>query len=265
MPAFMGIEAGNVGLQARSSRSLPPPLPLQQGCQLLRPVVQVRSHDLALPQPALCSHRRPDAQQAATLSVKPLKGGVYWIEGRVGNTGGVLGNTGFIVGQNGVIVIDAKQNAELAKAMLAEIAKDLPPQVTLRELTIIEETSKLRARSGVVAVGVKSQPATGQTPAKADLDLLRSQQDRSRAEIQISGTTTDSGAVHLFVMALNGTPLFESAKLYSMEAVTGSKQAQSNFFIRLTARPGYGQPGGPQAPPPAIATQASSKRSYDRS
>ncbi len=149
--------------------------------------------------------------------------------------------------------------------MLAEIAKDLPPQVTLRELTIIEETSKLRARSGVVAVGVKSQPATGQTPAKADLDLLRSQQDRSRAEIQISGTTTDSGAVHLFVMALNGTPLFESAKLYSMEAVTGSKQAQSNFFIRLTARPGYGQPGGPQAPPPAIATQASSKRSYDRS
>ncbi len=70
------------------------------------------------------------AQQAATLSVKPLKGGVYWIEGRVGNTGGVLGNTGFIVGQNGVIVIDAKQNAELAKAMLAEIAKVTPKPVT---------------------------------------------------------------------------------------------------------------------------------------
>ena len=151
--------------------------------------------------------------------------------------------------------------------MLAEIAKDLPPEVTLRELTIIEEAeaSKPSPRSRVIAVGVKSQSAPGHTPAKADLDLLRSQQDRSRAEIQISGTTTDSAAVHLFVMALNGTPLFESAKLYSMEAVTGSSQAQSNFFIRLTARPGYGQPGGPQAPPPAIANQASSKRSHDRS
>jgi hypothetical protein len=148
--------------------------------------------------------------------------------------------------------------------MLAKIAKDLPPQVTLRELTIVKETSTASPRSAVTPPGIKSQPAAGDTPAKADLDLLRSQQDRSRAEIQISGTTTDSGALHLFVMALNGTPLFESAKLHSMEAVTGSKQPQSNFFIRLTVRPGYGQPGGPQAPP-AIAAEASSKRSYDRS
>ncbi len=70
------------------------------------------------------------AQQPVTLSVKPLKSGVYWIEGGVGNTGGVLGNTGFIVGQNGVIVIDTKQNAELAKAMLAEIVKVTPKPVT---------------------------------------------------------------------------------------------------------------------------------------
>lgn len=146
--------------------------------------------------------------------------------------------------------------------MLAEITRNLPPQVTLRELTIVEEAPKTNGRSGVIAVEVAKQQATGDTPAKEDLDLIRRQQDRTRSEIQISGTTTDSGALHLFVMALNGTPLFASAKLHSMEAVAGSAQAQANFFIRLTVRPGYGQPGGPQAPS-AIAT--AKQRSHDRS
>ncbi len=141
--------------------------------------------------------------------------------------------------------------------MLADIAKDLPPQVTLQELTIVEETTKTKtsARGIVTAVAVTGQPVAVDAPPKADLALLRRQQDQSRAEIQISGTTTDSAAVHLFVMALNGTTLFESAKLHSLEAVTGSKQAKSNFFIRLTVRPGYGQEGGPKTPP-AIAAKA---------
>jgi len=140
--------------------------------------------------------------------------------------------------------------------MLARIAKDLPPQVTLRELTIVEETTKSTARSRVIAVAVAGQSDTSDIPPKADLALLRSQQDRSRTEIEISGTTTDSGALHLFVMALNGTPLFESAKLHSLEAVSGSKEAKSKFYIRLTVRPGYGQYGGPQTPP-ETAAQAS--------
>jgi Tfp pilus assembly protein PilN len=148
--------------------------------------------------------------------------------------------------------------------MLANIAKDLPPQVTLRELTIVEETTKSVARRGVTAVGVTSQSAASNPPAEADLALLRSQQDQSRTEIQISGTTTNSGALHLFVMALNGTPLFESAKLHSLEAVAGSRQPKSNFYIRLTVRPGYGQSGGPQTPP-AIVSQVIQSGSSDRS
>jgi Tfp pilus assembly protein PilN len=147
--------------------------------------------------------------------------------------------------------------------MLAEITRNLPPQVTLRELTIVEEPQQMQPRGGVIAVEV-TQERSEISFAKADLDLLRREQDYSRAKIQVSGTTTDSGALHLFVMALNGTPLLESAKLHSMEAVPGSQQAESNFFIRLKIRPGYGQPGGPHAPRSTVA-QGNSERSLDRS
>ena len=56
-------------------------------------------------------------QPAQPLSVKQLKGDVYWTQGGAG------GNTGIIIGTTGVVVIDAKTTADSAKEMLAEIAK----------------------------------------------------------------------------------------------------------------------------------------------
>jgi len=58
------------------------------------------------------------------LTVKPIRGNVYWA------VGGAGGNTGFIIGDNGVIVIDAKTTPQSAKEMLAEIAKLTPKPVT---------------------------------------------------------------------------------------------------------------------------------------
>jgi len=63
------------------------------------------------------------AQQLPVLNVRQVKGPIYWVEGGTGNTG-------FIVAPNSVIVIDAKQNAPIAKAVLAEIAKITPKPVT---------------------------------------------------------------------------------------------------------------------------------------
>jgi glyoxylase-like metal-dependent hydrolase (beta-lactamase superfamily II) len=62
-------------------------------------------------------------QQAPSLSVKPLTGGVYWTQGGAG------GNTGIIVGKDGVVVVDAKTTPESAKEVLAEIAKITPKPV----------------------------------------------------------------------------------------------------------------------------------------
>jgi glyoxylase-like metal-dependent hydrolase (beta-lactamase superfamily II) len=70
--------------------------------------------------------QREEQQQRppAPIQVKPLEGGVYWVNGGAG------GNTGFVVGTNGVVVIDAKMTADSAKQMLAEIAKVTPKPVT---------------------------------------------------------------------------------------------------------------------------------------
>jgi glyoxylase-like metal-dependent hydrolase (beta-lactamase superfamily II) len=68
-------------------------------------------------------------QQAPPLSVKPLKGDVYWTQGGAG------GNTGIIVGKDGVIVIDAKTTPASAKDVLAEIKKITPKPVTTVILT----------------------------------------------------------------------------------------------------------------------------------
>jgi len=138
--------------------------------------------------------------------------------------------------------------------LLAEIVRNLPAAVTLQELAIIEETSHQTVRSSGSGVSVAMKEST-ETPAKADLETLKQQRDGSRSRIQVSGTTTDAGALHLFVMALNGTPLFESAKLHSMEAVPGDDPPKSKFLIRLITRPGYGQPGGPQGPTSVVAQE----------
>jgi glyoxylase-like metal-dependent hydrolase (beta-lactamase superfamily II) len=68
-------------------------------------------------------------QQAPPLSVKPLKGDVYWTQGGAGR------NTGIIVGKDGVIVIDAKTTPASAKDVLAEIKKITPKPVTTVILT----------------------------------------------------------------------------------------------------------------------------------
>jgi glyoxylase-like metal-dependent hydrolase (beta-lactamase superfamily II) len=63
-----------------------------------------------------------------TLSVKPLRGGVYWV------TGGIS-NTGFVIGDTGVVVIDAQMFLPTAKAELEEIAKITPKPVNAIILT----------------------------------------------------------------------------------------------------------------------------------
>lgn len=67
--------------------------------------------------------------QATPLSVKQIKGNVYWGQGGAG------GNSGIIIGDNGVIVIDAKTTPDSAKELLADIAKITPKPVNTVILT----------------------------------------------------------------------------------------------------------------------------------
>jgi glyoxylase-like metal-dependent hydrolase (beta-lactamase superfamily II) len=60
-----------------------------------------------------------------TLSVKPLRGGAYWV------TGGIS-NTGFVIGDEGVVAIDSQMFVPTAKRELAEIAK-----ITAKPINVI--------------------------------------------------------------------------------------------------------------------------------
>jgi cyclase len=65
------------------------------------------------------------AQTPSTpLSIRPIRGGIYWTQGGDG------GNTGFIIGTDGVLVIDAKTTPNSAKEMLAGLAKLTSKPVT---------------------------------------------------------------------------------------------------------------------------------------
>ena len=60
------------------------------------------------------AQERPSPPQV--LSIKPVRGGAYWIEGG-------RANTGFIVGKTGVIVVDAQMTPDTVKQEMAAIAK----------------------------------------------------------------------------------------------------------------------------------------------
>ena len=63
-----------------------------------------------------------EPQRALSLTVHPIRGGVYWIEG--GSS-----NEGFVVGSTGVVVFDAQISPEAATKALDAIAKITPKPV----------------------------------------------------------------------------------------------------------------------------------------
>ena len=69
------------------------------------------------------------AQEGPAITVKPVRGGVYWADAGGG------GNAGFIIGKEGVIVVDATIAPASGKQMLAEIAKLTPKPITTVILT----------------------------------------------------------------------------------------------------------------------------------
>jgi hypothetical protein len=85
--------------------------------------------------------------------------------------------------------------------------------------------------------------------AKRDLDQLRSTYDPISPAIHVIGITSDAANLHRYVGRLAPSPLFATAKIESLEAVTSDVGVTgSRFELRLQIRPGFGQPGGPTEP-----------------
>jgi hypothetical protein len=84
-------------------------------------------------------------------------------------------------------------------------------------------------------------------PPQRDLARLRREGDRRLAMVWIAGATGDAGKVYEFTDRLGKSSLFASIKLENAENQTNATIKQTTFRLRGTLKPGYGQPGGPQA------------------
>jgi glyoxylase-like metal-dependent hydrolase (beta-lactamase superfamily II) len=131
----------------------------------------------------------------AALSVHPLRGGAYWVQGGVSNTG-------FIVGNSGVIVIDAQFFSLAAKHELQAIASITPEPVNAiiithsdpdhvnalpvfpRGLPIIAHAN---TRTDMLAALANHQTRWISRPSPAMKDYLPTQLVRDRSELDIDG------------------------------------------------------------------------------
>jgi Tfp pilus assembly protein PilN len=159
--------------------------------------------------------------------------------------------------------------------LLAAALAPLPPEITLQQLHIARETpghqpaTEQRSRADKKA---EEEKIAKLPPAARDLKRLREEFDRTQVTVRLTGTTTDSAALHRYLGVLGKQELFAKAELRSIERVEGNQAGSLRFHATLTARPGYGQPGGPAkaekrggSKPPAgrddVAREASSPRS----
>jgi hypothetical protein len=144
--------------------------------------------------------------------------------------------------------------------LLAEIVQTLPDSLALTEVRIGQRAAA-PTRPGDQARNRQDEP---RNPAGVDLQALRDEVDRGIWEVVIRGTARESGALHGYVSSFSHSSFFASAKLQSVESAKDEQLAGSQFVLLLVIRPGYGQPGGPDASQPAEKNEQAS-RARDRS
>ena len=156
---------------------------------------------------------------------------------------------------------DARDQAELftylrhpwpRTQIIAALISPLPEGITLRQIRISDRLPKDArrpdARSQTQREAEEKRLAS-LSPAAHDLEELRSRVDRMRTEINISGTTAQQAALHMYVGYLARESFFAKAELESCEADKRSKNGQMQFEIDVLVKPGYGQADGPTGPP----------------
>ncbi len=134
--------------------------------------------------------------------------------------------------------------------LVAAIVEPLPEDITLREVNLhqlrnTKQTEELRLRDD-------TEKESSLPPAARDLELLRDECNHAKTVIVLQGRAGVSAAVHRYLGCLAQHPLFAKVKLESMENVEDGQGEALAFHATLLIRPGYGQPGGPTAPPESM-------------
>ncbi|HID75750.1 MAG TPA: hypothetical protein EYP56_07110 [Planctomycetaceae bacterium] len=135
--------------------------------------------------------------------------------------------------------------------LLDALLRPLPDAVSFQSVTIGREGEpggQPEAEMGdAFAPAATERSANTVPPAAEDLDELRRQFDRRPTTIILSGRAADSQSLYRYLDQLARDPLVAKIELQSIEAESAQRGASLRFSARILIRPGYGQPGGPQA------------------
>lgn len=128
--------------------------------------------------------------------------------------------------------------------LLASVLRCLPDEVVFDRVRIAQENrsgERQRRRGGDAA----EEDLEKLEPAERDLRLLQEECDHAVVAATLEGMTTDGISLHRYLYRLNDAPLLDKVELHSLESTNEDTGAKFRFEARLTARPGFGQPHGP--------------------
>jgi hypothetical protein len=127
--------------------------------------------------------------------------------------------------------------------ILNAVLTSVPKSVRLTSFGFGFELPEKPAAEGLQTV--KEDPVD-KTPSPArDLKQLREQLDGGRWVVSLAGTAADLAELHAYLAKLEQHKLFAKVELVSIESPQSTESTNSQFAVRISLRPGYGQPGGP--------------------
>ncbi len=138
--------------------------------------------------------------------------------------------------------------------LVEAVARDVPKEIDLAELQIeLQQPGGSKRRRFQPEVSPRQQTPAAASAWERDLEQLREEYDTLKTVVLVRGLTRDTDALHTYLADLSRSPYFSNAELVSLETASLRASNASQFTIRLTARPGYGQPNGPEKDTASVA------------
>jgi len=132
-------------------------------------------------------------------------------------------------------------------ALIQTVISVLPDKVVLTELQITQGISTAQATRAERRKQKEKQAE--ESPAAEDFRTLREATGQTPDTVSIQGWTEDALLLHLFLSRVEEKALVDKAKLISIVQQAKAGREGFQFHVKLTVKPGYGQPNGPTEPP----------------
>ena len=132
--------------------------------------------------------------------------------------------------------------------LIAALLGPLPDEIAFLEVRIFRDIPKGSSPAARTALESEAEKKARESlpPARRDLEYIRGRVDSAQTVVVLSGTATDSAALHRYLNTLDDIDLFDKAELDSLSGDEEENHDISvHFRAMLAVRPGYGQPGGP--------------------